>query len=64
MSKRLDTLSKLVEYRDYRELDWQATALALAKLEDERIQLEASSDVLKDLIKSLSALEASLASTD
>jgi uncharacterized protein YPO0396 len=64
IKERLDTLSKLVEYRDYRELDWRAIALEVAKLEDERARLEASFDVLKDLIKNLNDLEAALLITD
>jgi uncharacterized protein YPO0396 len=61
---RQDTLSKLVEYRDYRELDWQAIALEVAKLEDERTKLEASSDVLKALTERLNALVALLVATE
>jgi len=64
IKERLDTLSKLVEYRDYRELDWQAIALEVAKLEDERARLEASSDVLKALIERLGALVTQLGITD
>ena len=64
IKERLDTLSKLVEYRDYRELDWQLIALEVAKLEDERARLEASSDVLKALVERLSALMALLTSTE
>jgi uncharacterized protein YPO0396 len=64
IKERMDTLSKLVEYRDYRELDWQATAHESAKLEDERARLEASSDVLKTLTERLNALVAQLDSTE
>lgn len=61
---RLDTLSKLVEYRDYAELDWQVIAQDVAKLEDELAALKAASDVLLALTKNLSVLEAALESTE
>ena len=57
IKERQDTLSKLVEYSDYRELDWQAIALEVAALEDERLKLESASDVLQALTQRLSALE-------
>ena len=62
--ERLDALAKLVEYQDYRDLDWQAIALEVAALEDERAKLEASSDLLKTLLARLTALEALLAGTE
>jgi uncharacterized protein YPO0396 len=54
---RLGTLAKLVEYRDYRELDWATPAKEAAALEDERRQLESASDVLQTLAAQLKALE-------
>ncbi|MEO8117960.1 MAG: SbcC/MukB-like Walker B domain-containing protein, partial [Rhodoferax sp.] len=57
IKERQDTLAKLVEYSDYRELDWQAIALEVATLEDERRKLEAASDVLQALTKRLNDLE-------
>jgi uncharacterized protein YPO0396 len=61
---RLDTLSKLVEYRDYAELDWPVIALEVAKLADELAALKAASDVLQALTKSLGVLEAELQTTE
>ena len=64
IKERLNILAKLVEYRDYAELDWQAIALEVAKLADELATLKAASDVLEALTKSLGDLEAELAATD
>ncbi|OYT94089.1 MAG: ATP-dependent exonuclease SbcCD, C subunit-like protein [Burkholderiales bacterium PBB3] len=64
IKERLNTLAKLVEYRDYAELDWQAIALEVAKLANELAALKAASDVLQALTQSLGELEAELAATD
>jgi uncharacterized protein YPO0396 len=54
---RLATLAKLVEYRDYRELDWATPAAEAAALDNERRQIEAASDLLQTLTAQLKALE-------
>jgi uncharacterized protein YPO0396 len=54
---RLATLAKLVEYRDYRELDWATPAAEAAALDVERRQIEAASDLLQTLTAQLKALE-------
>ncbi|MFO7580177.1 MAG: ATP-binding protein [Nitrosomonas halophila] len=59
LKERLTVLSKLGEYADYHELDWQSLAVELARLQDEKQQLELASDVLKQLTEQLN--EASLA---
>jgi uncharacterized protein YPO0396 len=59
LKERLTVLSKLGEYADYHELDWQSLAVELARLQDEKQQLESASDVLKQLTEQLN--EASLA---
>ncbi len=64
IKERLNTLAKLVEYRDYAELDWQAIALEVAKLADELAALKAASDVLQALTKSLTDLETELQVTE
>lgn len=61
---RLETLSKLDEYRDFRELDWRPPAIEVARLEDEKRQLEAASDLLKILAGQLKELENTLAQTE
>jgi uncharacterized protein YPO0396 len=46
---RIELLSKLEEYRDFREIDWASVAAEIAALEEERRQLEGASDVLRQL---------------
>jgi uncharacterized protein YPO0396 len=53
LKERLTVVSRLGEYADYRELDWQSLAVELAGLHDEKQQLESASDVLKQLIGQL-----------
>ena len=64
IQERLGLLAKLVEFRDYRELDWPSLALEVARLEDELKLLKDSSDLLQTLTQRLSELEATLASTE
>jgi uncharacterized protein YPO0396 len=61
---RLSALDKLVEFADYRELDWRALALAMARLDNELAALKASSDMLATLTQRLAELEAALADTE
>ncbi len=46
---RVELLSKLEEYRDFREIDWATVASEIATLIEERRMLETSSDVLQQL---------------
>jgi len=55
---RLALLAKLVEYRDWRELDWATPAAEAAALDNERRQIEAASDLLQTLTAQLQTLEA------
>ena len=64
INERLVTLAKLVEYRDYLELDWPALALEIGKLKDALVLLESASDLLKSLTKSLEALQGEIKKTD
>ncbi|GAB4564734.1 MAG: ATP-binding protein [Geothermobacteraceae bacterium] len=64
LRERLSTLSKLDEYRDFRDLNWQPVALSIARLEDEKRQLEAASDLLATLTAQLAALEEELRETE
>lgn len=64
LKERLSILSKLGEYIDFRDLDWKPVALAIAKLEAEKRDLEAASDLLKTLTAQLAALEEELKETE
>jgi len=64
LKTRLDTLSKLNEYPEFREMDWRPIAAEVARLQDEKRQLETASDILKDLTARLNALVDALAITD
>lgn len=64
LKNRLDTLSKLDEYPDFRELDWQSLAAEVAKLQEEKRQLESASDVLKQLTERLNEVAAALRDTE
>jgi uncharacterized protein YPO0396 len=58
--KQLTALSKLDEYTDFKELDWQTLAAAVAQLTDEKLKLEATSDVLKHLTIRLAEVAAAV----
>ncbi len=64
LKERISALSKLDEYADFRELDWQPLAVAIARLEAEKRELEAASDRLKTLTRQLTALETALRATE
>ena len=49
LRSRIDLLSKLEEYRDFREIDWASVAAEIAALDEERRQLENASDILRQL---------------
>jgi uncharacterized protein YPO0396 len=61
---RLETLSKLDEYPDFREMDWQSLASEIERLLDEKRQLESASDLLKQLSEQLKRLSAVLQETE
>jgi len=56
VKRRLETLSKLDEYRDFRELDWQPLAAEVERLKDEKMRLESASDLLRELTMRLNDL--------
>ena len=62
--ERLDTLSKLAEYADFRELDWSSLAAEIARLGDERRRLESASDLLRQLNAQLEEARKALESTE
>lgn len=62
--ERLSTLDKIVEFRDYLELDWPSVELELARLRDELKALQASTDILATLTARLTEVESQLADTE
>ncbi len=64
VKERLSILSKLGEYTDFRDLDWKPVALAISRLEAEKLELEATSDLLKTFGAQLAALESELRETE
>ena len=62
--ERLDTLSKLAEYADFRELDWSSLATEIARLGDERRRLESASDLLRQLNAQLEEARKALEATE
>lgn len=64
LKERLIVLSKLGEYADYGELDWQSLTVELARLHDEKQQLESTSDILKQLTGQLNQAIQALQQTE
>jgi len=64
LKERLSALSKLAEYADFSELDWQSLAVEVAALEAEKRKLESASDVLKQLTERLHEVVAALQDTE
>lgn len=64
LKERLSILSKLGEYTDFRDLDWKPMAVVIARLEAEKRELEAASDLLKTLTAQLVTLEEELKITE
>ena len=59
--ERLDNLSRLEEYTEFRELDWPALAAEIARLREEQRRLASASDVLAQLNARLAEASESLA---
>ena len=49
LNEQRNVLVKLDEYRDFRELDWRSLAAEVARLDEEKRQLESASDLLRQL---------------
>lgn len=64
LQDRLGGLSKLGEYRDFREINWQPLASEISLLEDDKRKLEEASDILMALREKLEQVKESLTQTD
>lgn len=58
---QLETLGKLDEYSDFRELDWEPLVHEINRLQDEKRELESTSDVLVSLTARLESVLAATA---
>lgn len=56
LTRTLNTISRLDEYRDFQELDWQPLATDVADRQQALQQLESASDLLKTLTQQLQQL--------
>lgn len=61
---QLESLAALNEFTDYREIDWAECATLVARLQDEKSQLEAASDALLALAAQLKTLQDALQVTE
>ena len=64
IDNKLSSLDKLVEFQDYRELDYQSLTIEIARLQEELNAIQAASDVLKTLTDRLAEQETSLNATE
>lgn len=60
-TEKRNALGRVEEYQHFSEIDWHSTSLEITKLIDERRQLEATSDILKQLNERLREAEARVA---
>ncbi len=60
LTTTLASISKLEEYRDFNELEWQPLARRIAEMQEELNQLESASDLLQTLSLQLKTLEQQL----
>lgn len=64
IGQRLASLHQLSGFADFRELDWRPLAAEIERLDQERRQLEAASDVLRALGERLAGLEERMRATE
>ncbi len=64
ISNALQDLSKLEEYHDFQELNWQPLVQEIANLEDEQRRLESASNLLQSLTQQLKQLESERADNE
>jgi uncharacterized protein YPO0396 len=62
--KRLDRISRLEEFVDFEELDWQPLALRIEALREEKARIESASDLLRSLNEQLRATRQELADVE
>ncbi|MBK7464144.1 MAG: ATP-dependent exonuclease SbcCD, C subunit-like protein [Betaproteobacteria bacterium] len=60
LAAQLDALAKLEVFSDFAEIDWSTVASEIARLMEEKRQLESASDLLKQLSQKLKEAQAAL----
>ena len=60
LAAQLDALAKLEVFSDFEEIDWSTAASEIARLMEEKRQLESASDLLKQLSEKLKEAQAAL----
>lgn len=64
LQEKIETLSQLRGFSDYKDVDWRTVVSGIASLIDERKELESASDVLKPLRAQLARAEFDFDSAD
>ncbi|MBC7380374.1 MAG: ATP-dependent exonuclease SbcCD, C subunit-like protein [Burkholderiaceae bacterium] len=64
VNSRLQVLSQLGEYGEFRELDWQTLAIEIGRQQDEKRELESASNLLQSLTAQLATLQGQLIQTE
>lgn len=64
LEERKTVIGNLKNFTDYRDIDWGVVATEIARLEDERRELESQSDVLRSLEEQLARLRERLEETE
>lgn len=64
LRQQLNALVAVNEFNEFRELDWQACATVIARLQDEKDRLEAASDALRELNAQLETAQAALKASE
>ncbi len=64
LQDNLTNLVRLGDFLDFSDLDWKSVTLDMSRLEEEKKQLEAASDILKTLEHQLETLETEINETE
>ena len=60
LQERLETLARLEEFTRFADIDWASVAREIAVLDEERLRLQAASDVLQELGRQLQVVQGRL----
>ena len=64
LQQRIQTLTRLEEYRDFRDIDWETLAQEIQRLAEERQRLECASDILRELNTRLTEVRKNIAESE